>query len=175
MHFICHGNNVFLISPPPPPPIFSNIESATEDSTGKSSGGIFVPKWPTQTWWLVLMQMLTNNPILLPSRKTLLTLPGNPAKIHPLYPKLELLMCHLSRDPLKAKEFRRKLQALSYSLYVSGSLDSWRGLKPQMFVMETHHVTCPLIRLETPNTQSSNFVFNDLACNQMLIYLWHNP
>lgn len=34
------------------------------------------------------------------------------SKIHPLYPKLELL----SRDPLKAKEFRRKLQALSYSL-----------------------------------------------------------
>ena len=39
-----------------------------------------------------------------------------------------------------------------------------------MFVMETHHVTCPHIRLEGPNTQSSNFVFNDLACNQMFIY-----
>ena len=39
-----------------------------------------------------------------------------PSKDSPLYPKLGLLMCHLSRDPLKAKEFRRKLQALSYSL-----------------------------------------------------------
>ena len=78
-------------------------------------GVIVVPKWPTQTWWPVLMQMLTDNPTLLPNRKTLLTVPGNPAKIHPLYPKLELLMCHLSGDPLKAKEFRRKFQGLSYS------------------------------------------------------------
>ena len=67
-------------------------------------GGLFWCKlWPTTM------------PILLPNRKTLLTFPGNPAKIHPLYPKPELLMCHLSGDPLKAKEFRQKLQGLSYS------------------------------------------------------------
>ena len=42
-------------------------------------------------------------------KNTLLTLPGNLAKIQPLCPKLELLMCHLSGDPLKAKEFVPKL------------------------------------------------------------------
>ena len=44
-------------------------------------------------------------------KNTLLTLPGNLAKIQPLCPKLELLMCYLSRDPLKAKEFLPKLKA----------------------------------------------------------------
>ena len=63
----------------------------------------------SQTWWPVLMRMLVDNPVLLPKRKKLLFLPSSPEKIHPLYPKLELLMCHLSGDHLKAKEFRQKL------------------------------------------------------------------
>lgn len=75
----------------------------------KVQGIIIVPKWPTQTWWPVLMRMLVDNPVLLPKRKKLLFLPSSPEKIHPLYPKLELLMCHLSGDHLKAKEFRQKL------------------------------------------------------------------
>jgi len=75
----------------------------------KVQGIIIVPKWPTQTWWPVLMRMLIDNPVLLPKRKKLLFLPSSPEKIHPLYPKLELLMCHLSGDPLKAKEFRQQL------------------------------------------------------------------
>ena len=36
----------------------------------KVEGVIVVQKWPIQTWWPVLMQMLTDNPILLPNRKT---------------------------------------------------------------------------------------------------------
>ena len=75
----------------------------------KVQGIIIVPKWPTRTWWPVLMRMLIDNPVLLPKRKKLLFLPSSPEKIHPLYPKLELLMCHLSGDPLKAKEFRQQL------------------------------------------------------------------
>ena len=75
----------------------------------KVQGIIMVPKWPTQTWWPVLVRMLVDNPVLLPKRKKLLFLPSSPEKIHPLYPKLELLMCHLSGDHLKAKEFRQKL------------------------------------------------------------------
>ena len=72
---------------------------------------IIVPKWPTQTWWPVLMRMLIDNPVLLPNRKK----PSSPEMIYPLYPKMELLMCHLSGDLLKAKEFRQKLQGSSCS------------------------------------------------------------
>ena len=78
-------------------------------------GIIIIPKWPTQTWWPVLMRMLIDNPVLLPNRKKLLFLPSSPEMIHPLYPKLELLMCHLSGDLLKAKEFQQKLQRSSCS------------------------------------------------------------
>ena len=42
-------------------------------------------------------------------KNTLLTLSGNLAKIQPLCFKLEILMCHLSGDPLKAKEFLARL------------------------------------------------------------------
>ena len=49
-----------------------------------------------------------------PNRKKLF-LPRGPEKIHPLYPKLQLLMCHLSGDLLKAKEFQQKLQESLYS------------------------------------------------------------
>ena len=35
----------------------------------KVQGIIIVPKWPTQTWWPVLMRMLVDNPVLLPKRK----------------------------------------------------------------------------------------------------------
>lgn len=45
-----------------------------------------------------------------PKERNCCFFPSSPEKIHPLYPKLELLMCHLSGDPLKAKEFRQKLQ-----------------------------------------------------------------
>lgn len=74
-------------------------------------GIIIVPKWPTQTWWPFLMRMLIDNPVLLPNIKKL----SSPEMIHPLYPKLELLMCHFSGDLLKTKEFRQKLQGSSCS------------------------------------------------------------
>ena len=41
-------------------------------------GIIIVLKWPTQTWWPVLMRMLIDNPVLLPNRKKLLFLPSSP-------------------------------------------------------------------------------------------------
>lgn len=54
------------------------------------------------------MRMLNDNPVLLSKRKNLLFLPSSPEKILRLYPKLELLMCHLSGDLLKAKETQYK-------------------------------------------------------------------
>ena len=111
MHFICHGKNVFLIFSP----IFSNIYGATGDSTGKSSEGHCCSNVADSNLVAFADANVERQPNPPPKRKRLLTLPFNPSNIHPLYPKLELLMCHLSGDPLKAKEFRRKLQGLSYS------------------------------------------------------------
>ena len=100
-------------------PPFSLISTGLQEiQREKVQRVIVVPTWPTQTWWPFRAFADANverQPNPPPKQKRLLTLPFNPANIHPLYPKLELLMCHLSGDPLKAKEFRRKLQGLSYS------------------------------------------------------------
>ena len=75
----------------------------------KSTGVIVVPKWPTQPWWPVLMRMIIQHPLMLPQTSKTLLLPTNPDLRHPLHQKLTLLMCLLSGDPSKIRDFRAKL------------------------------------------------------------------
>ena len=91
-------------------------------SEEKATGIIVIPHWPTQSWWPYLTNMLINCPLMLPSTPTTLMLPSHPQKIHSLQKKLRLLMCHLSGDYLKVKEFQKKLLQ---SLYKHGD----RGLE----------------------------------------------
>lgn len=49
----------------------------------KVEGVIVVLKWPIQTWWPMLMQMLTDNPILLPNRKNTADSSWKPSKDSP--------------------------------------------------------------------------------------------
>lgn len=62
----------------------------------KAEGILIVPNWPTQTWFPQMMQLLVTEPLTLPKGKTMLTLPFKKELVHPLYPKLQLLACHLS-------------------------------------------------------------------------------
>ena len=71
---------------------------------------------------IYLTNMLINCPLMLPSTQTTLMLPSDPQEIHPLQKKLRLLMCYLSGDYLKVKEFQKKL---FQELYKHGD----RGLK----------------------------------------------
>ena len=113
MHFICHGKNVFLRFSP----IFSNISSATEDSTGKRSGGCCCSKMANSNMVACFDANVDRQPCQSSSEteKHCWLFLATQQRFTPPYPKLELLMCHLSGDPLKAKEFWRKLQGLSYS------------------------------------------------------------
>jgi hypothetical protein len=43
-------------------------------------------------------------------------LPSNPEAIHPLHPYLELIICHLSGNPLKNKAFQQVLPTLLSNL-----------------------------------------------------------
>jgi hypothetical protein len=79
-----------------------------------------IPRWLTQTWWPKLMSQLIAQPILLPKTKTTLILPSNPEAIHPLYPHLELIICHLSANPLKNKAFQQMLPTLLSNLENKG-------------------------------------------------------
>ena len=50
--------------------------------------------------------MLLSLPQVLPSRPQLLQLPHDPHRRHPLFPRLQLLACKLSGNPLRAKTFQ---------------------------------------------------------------------
>ena len=82
----------------------------------KATGLLVIPKWPTQSWWPRVMRMLTQVPIQLPTKKHLLTQPSQPSLVHPLYPKLVLLLCQVSGDSLKTVDFHSRLPNWSCSL-----------------------------------------------------------
>jgi hypothetical protein len=96
-------------------PPFRIINQVLQKISDENATGIIViPHWPTQSWWPYVTKMLIHCPIILPSTPTTLMLPSHPQKIHPLQKKLRLLMCHLSGDYLKVKEFQKKLHQSSY-------------------------------------------------------------
>jgi len=83
--------NCFLFPP------FSMVTKVLQKMVQDNAQGIIVaPWWPTQSWFPRLMSMLTGEPLLLPVTQTLLSLPHQPGKPHPLAGKLKLMACSLS-------------------------------------------------------------------------------
>ena len=92
-------------------PPFSIISQVLQKIQKEGSEGlVLVPKWTTQTWWPVAMQMLVQLPVVLPRSESTLFLPSNPKERHSLHKNMSLVVCHLSGDTLKAEGFRRQLQ-----------------------------------------------------------------
>ena len=78
-------------------PPFSVIPSVLSKMTAEQATGVIVvPDWPTQSWHPKVQQMLVKEPVLLEARKDLLKLPSHPSEVHPLWHKLNLLVCILS-------------------------------------------------------------------------------
>ncbi|CAB4042241.1 Hypothetical predicted protein [Paramuricea clavata] len=48
----------------------------------QASGILVIPYWPTQIWWPKAMNMIVQQPIVLPKSKELLFLPNQPNKIY---------------------------------------------------------------------------------------------
>lgn len=78
----------------------------------QATGLVVVPFWPTQTWWPPLTRMLIQAPLVLPKRKNTLYLPQDPNAVHPLHRQMSLLLCHLSGNICKVKEFHLQLPTL---------------------------------------------------------------
>ena len=79
----------------------------------KAEGLLIVPKWPTQAWFPQMLGLLTQDPIILPRTKSLLTKPVS-GDVHPLNNKLILLACRLSGNQYSALEYQQTLPKLSY-------------------------------------------------------------
>lgn len=70
---------------------------------------VILPLWPTQPWFPRALQLLVEEPVLLPPH--CVRLPQDPTLVHPLSNKLRLAAMVLSGNHLKIREFRRRLQA----------------------------------------------------------------
>ena len=82
----------------------------------KSEGIIIVSMWNTQPWYSQLLHMLTDVPRTLPQRSDTLQMPGRKGITHALIKKTTLMVCRVSGDPLKHKEFQNELQTSYYNL-----------------------------------------------------------
>ena len=73
-----------------------------------------MPWWQAQFWFPLMLQMLQNFPLQLPSNIKLLILPLNKQTIHPLLPKIKMLAVQLSGKQSEAETFQRRLKKLSH-------------------------------------------------------------
>lgn len=75
----------------------------------KASGMMIVPYWPTQIWFPALMEIVTDNPLVINRKKNLLSLPHQ-GQEHPLGKKLTLLACQVSGKISKVEDFLKHQQ-----------------------------------------------------------------
>ena len=69
---------------------------------------LVAPVWPTQVWFPMLLELLAAVPVYLPRR--CLSLPQDLQAAHPMGDRLGLAGMIISGDPLRRREFRRRLQ-----------------------------------------------------------------
>ena len=85
--FSISWNNKYVYLFPPFSVIPRVLRKLQEDS---AKAILIAPQWPTQAWYPMVQNLMIDKPLLLPRSKTLLTLPGQVSRTHPLYPKMRL-------------------------------------------------------------------------------------
>ena len=75
---------------------------------------LVAPIWPAQPWWPLLLSLLTEHPVLLPSSRHLLRDPADPQRIHPMFPRQHLAVFHVSGDSTRQWAFQTVLQRFSF-------------------------------------------------------------
>lgn len=80
--------------------------------TDKVTAIVIAPYWPTQVWFPALMEILTDNPVIIPKKKNLLTLPHS-GESHPLSRKLNLIACRVSGKTFEVEDFLKRQQKFS--------------------------------------------------------------
>lgn len=102
--------NKWLIYAFPP---FSVLEKTLAKWRRDEADGILIaPLWTTAVWYPLMLQMLVQEPILLPKKRRILQLPHS-AELHPLHRNLQLLACVLSGSRSKHEAFMDRLKRSS--------------------------------------------------------------
>ena len=81
----------------PPFNLISRILQKIRVDRTKTALCVF-PKWPSQAWWPIMKKMMITPPMIIPASKDNLMLPNKPTELHPLYQKMDLIICQLSGD-----------------------------------------------------------------------------
>ena len=97
----------------PPFSVIANCLQKIEQD--QSTGLLIAPLWTTQPWFTLLLNLLTDYPLVLPQSDTLLVQPHTNA-VHPLSKRLQLIACRVSGNPSASELFQAKLPTSSYSL-----------------------------------------------------------
>ena len=87
----------------PPFSLLGKVLQKLQEDKGKAF--VIVPEWKTQTWYPMLQKLMLDQPVQLPQRKSLLLLPFNTDKTHPLLPKMRMQAWLLSGNPWTKRTF----------------------------------------------------------------------
>ena len=74
---------------------------------------VIISWWIIQFWFPMMVSLLQDFPVILPSN--ILALPCNQNQQHSFFPKMKLLAVHLSAHSSNIQTFHQKLQMLSWS------------------------------------------------------------
>ena len=99
-------------------PLFSLIARCFQKIEMEKSE-LIVPMLHTQPRYSQLLRMLTDVSRTLPQRPDTLQMPGRKGMTHALIKKMTLMVCRVSGDPLKHKEFQNELQTSNGGLSIA--------------------------------------------------------
>ena len=88
---------------------------------------LIAPVWPTQSWYPLLLQLSTAQPILLPRVDNLLSLPHNQEQ-HPLRHKLNLAAWVLSGKLCQTKGFSKQAVDIICASWTAGTEKQYKGV-----------------------------------------------
>ena len=91
----------------PPFSVIANCLQKIEKD--QSTGLLIAPLWTTQPWFTLLLNLLTDHPLVLPQSDTLLVQPHSNA-VHPLCKRLQLIACKVSGNPSASQYFKQSYQ-----------------------------------------------------------------
>lgn len=110
--FSLDWSNTFMYLYPP----FSLVARTLVKLRRDLGEGILVaPLWPTQNWWINMMELLIDQPFIIPVTEDTLIIP-NKDSVHPLVNQLILVACRLSGNPLKIEAFQQTQPVSSWPL-----------------------------------------------------------
>lgn len=109
--FSVNWSNQYVYAFPPFRCVNQVLQKARQDQADVL---LVAPFWITQNWFVSILEMLTQDPIILKVTQDTLSLPQTTV-VHPLINKLHLMLCRISGNPLKSKNYRKNL-----------SISSWR-------------------------------------------------